>query len=89
MNNYLIVLNLFFADNSYTALDVFLKTSSRWARISKNVWMISTYRSAAEVRNGIKERVQSLDNILVIRANEKNWASYNLPKEIVDWLKAS
>ena len=60
-----------------------------WAKPLYSVWFIKTDKSCSEVRDELKLRVDSNDKILVIDVTGKPWATYNFPKEVLDWMHSN
>lgn len=62
-----------------------IKKYASWARITDNVWCLKT---EIEESSGIRHQ---LANGIGIKSDERfttpSWASYNLPKEVTEWLK--
>ncbi len=89
MNTFLISYDLGSPEtyNDYIKLIDHIKSYSRWAKPLKSVWLIKTSKMASEVRSEIKSVVDSNDKALVIDVTGANWASYNISKEVSDWMK--
>lgn len=89
MNIYLISYDLGLPEtySDYRILREHIKTYPNWAKPLQSVWLIKTNRSVSEVRDAIKNLIDSNDKVLVIEVAKSNWASYNLSKEVADWMK--
>ena len=57
-----------------------------WCHIEESVWVVDTESDAGAVRDALKQYLHDKDVLFVARLTG-NWASWNLSKEIVDWLK--
>ncbi len=86
MKTYLIILKLGLNDDSYINLIQYLKTATYWARPANNIWIIKSYNSAAQIRDGVMNKILSTDQVMVLELG-KDWATYNFNKIITDWLK--
>lgn len=89
MNSYIVILNLILPVNSYVGLIAYLQSAIGWARATDNVWVVKTYKSASEIRDGVRDRIKSTDKVLIIKADKSAWASYGISKEITDWMKVN
>lgn len=89
MNTFLISYDLRFPEaySDYKILIEYIKTYSYWAKPLQSVWFIKTTKNVAQVRDEIKLKVDHNDKVLVIDVTGKTWASYNLSKEVADWMK--
>lgn len=89
MNTYTITLQLSRPEESYPNLIAYLKTCTNWARPVANNWIVRTSRSAAELRDGIKERMNAQGDAVIVMKLPENftaWATNNVSKEVTDWL---
>ena len=69
----------------------FVKENRQWARITDNVWCVkeSDTTKTADIRDNLNSRltIQPSERLMVINTTKSAWASYNLPREVADWLK--
>lgn len=70
----------------YSRLIEYIKSYGTWAKPLESFWIIKTYKSILEVRDEISRQVAVNDKIMVFDVTNKGWASFNLSKEITDWL---
>ena len=70
---------------AYSPLYEVIKSNGAWAHPLESVWFVETRKSPGEVRDHLKNQVDSNDVVYVARLH-RNWASRNFSKEIVDWL---
>lgn len=87
MKSYLIAYQLSFPETSYTNLIAYLKTAPQWARPCAFTWLIKTTSDVAEIRDGVRTRINPNDRVLVIEVASNNWGTFNVPKEVTDWMK--
>jgi len=87
MKSYLIVYRLGFPEVSYPKLIAYLKTAPQWARPFDCAWLIKTTTGVAEIRGGIRDRMNRNDRVLVIEVTSNNWATFLISKEVTDWMK--
>ena len=73
--------------SDYVSLSNYLKSLyTLWARPVKSVWIIKSDKDAAQIRDEIKLALDSNDKLIVVEISG-NWATYNISKEITDWMK--
>lgn len=69
----------------------YIKENRQWARIWDNEWCIRVDDTAttAEIRDNLNARcpLSEGERLIVINITKSAWASYNLPREVADWLK--
>lgn len=87
MKSYLIIYQISLPEASYTNLITYLKTASQWARPSANTWIIKTTSDVATIRDGVRDRIVKTDKVLVIDVSGANWGTFNVTKEVTDWMK--
>lgn len=72
---------------SYTLLSNHIKSLfALWARPVKSVWIIKSDKNAGEIRDAIKVNLDSNDKLIVVEMSG-NWGTYNVSKEVTDWMK--
>ncbi|MEK7636972.1 MAG: hypothetical protein AAB402_01090 [Patescibacteria group bacterium] len=87
MKSFLISYQLSYTENSYPNLIAYLKTASQWARPCANTWIIKTPIDIAQIRDGIRDRIKSVDKVMVIEVPNSNWATFNISKDVTDWMR--
>lgn len=87
MKSYLVIYQLSLPETSYANLIAYLKTSPQWARPCANTWIIKTTTDVATIRDGLRDRTTKSDKVLVTEVASGNWGTYNVSKEVTDWLK--
>lgn len=69
----------------------YIKENRQWARIWDNAWCIRVDDTAttAEIRDNLNARcpLSEGERLMVVNITKSAWASYNLPREVADWLK--
>ncbi len=70
----------------------YLQGTGMWARISTNIWLIKTTTNAVQARDDLRSILSSgmhagTDKFVVINVTKSDWASFNLPPEVSDWMK--
>ncbi len=83
MAKYLISYDLNSPGKNYNDLITRIKSYS-WAKICKSAWAISSTSSAAQIRDDLINYIDTNDILFVCPCD--GWASYGLPKEVVEWL---
>lgn len=71
----------------YSRLFDAIKAYPGWAHVLESVWIVSSSRSASEVRDDLRQYIDSNDKLLVTRLHG-DWASYNLHPNQAEWLKS-
>jgi len=89
MKTYLITYQQSLQEVAYTALVEYIKTAPQWARPCHAIWLIKTDVDVAKIRDGIKDRIAPGDRVLVIEIPNSNWATFNVPTEVTDWMKGN
>ena len=89
MKTYLISYDLGLPEtyNDYKVLIDYIKTYSFWAKPLQSVWFIKTDKTVSQVRDELKLRVDSSDKILVMDITDSNWGTYNVSKNVTEWMK--
>ena len=89
MNTFLISYDLGLPEtyDDYVVLKKYIRSYSRWAKPLQSVWLIKTGKTVTDVRNEIKKLVDPNDKILVIDITQKSWGTFNVSKEVTDWMR--
>ena len=75
------------AQSSYLVLSKHLKSLYEfWARPVKSVWIIRSDKDAEQIRDEIKSVLDFNDKLIVVELSG-NWGTYNISKDITDWMK--
>ncbi|OII18437.1 hypothetical protein [Curtobacterium sp. MCBA15_013] len=72
---------------NYTELIDYLKSHRGWARPVRNSYFVDTAMSASELRNEIKQRVDSNDVVMVVDVSGADWATLSVSKVVTEWLR--
>lgn len=68
-----------------------IKENRLWARITDNVWCVKEdeLTKTADIRDNLNSKliIQPSEKLMVLNITKSAWASYNLPKDVADWLK--
>lgn len=64
-----------------------LQSFGTWWHQTGSVWIIVTHKSAAEVRDYLRQFIDSNDKLFVGRLN-RNWAASGFDRGEYDWLKS-
>ncbi|MDD5083603.1 MAG: SinR family protein [Candidatus Moranbacteria bacterium] len=57
-----------------------------WAKPVKSAWIVKSNKSAGQIRDEIKIKLDSNDKLIVIEI-AKDWGTYNIAREVTDWMK--
>jgi len=71
--------------NDYEDLIEAIRSYGSYCKLQKSVWFIDSRKTAAEIRDDLKQHIDSNDDLFV-GDMRKHWAAANKPK-CVDWLK--
>lgn len=71
----------------YAKLIEYLKSFGTWAKPLKSSFFIKTSMTSAELQNGIKQHINSNDDVVVIPIDGRGWASCGLRQNITEWMK--
>lgn len=85
MSVYLVTYDLNTPGKDYTDLVDAIKAYGAYCKLQKSAWFIDSARTAAQVRNNLKQHIDSNDDLFV-GDMRKNWAGTNKMKG-VNWLK--
>lgn len=87
MNTYLISYDLTWPEDreDYKILIDFIKRYNRWAKPLQSVWLIKTDKTVTQVRDELRSRVENSDKLLIIKVTD-SWASFNISKDVTDWM---
>lgn len=88
MKNYLVIFSLTQTGNVYTNLYAYLKSSGNWATPFQGVWFVSSTLNAAQIRDGVRQRIYQGDRVLVVPVDSNNWGTFGMTKEINDWMRS-
>lgn len=86
MDLHLINYDLTNPGQNYNKLIEAIKSYDYWAKICESCWAVKTNQSDAQIRDYLKQFLDSNDRLFVCTFSW--WASWNLPKEVTDWLKS-
>ncbi|MFC7240534.1 hypothetical protein ACFQS4_20430 [Saliphagus sp. GCM10025317] len=85
MSVYSINYDLHRPGQEYDELYEAIKDLGAWWHCLESVWLVDTSSSATDIRDELKQYLDSNDEILVIRLSG-SWASRGLSDECSDWL---
>ncbi len=83
---YLITYDLKNPGQKYDNLIDAIKAYGIWAKISSSCWAIKTNQTAAQICDNLMLYIDANDILFVCDFDD--WASYNLNKEVVNWLNS-
>lgn len=73
----------------YERLIAYLKSHTSWAKPLKSSFFVKTSLSAAQLRDGILNHIDSGDAVVVVQVEGRSWAAYGLPKDVSDWMRTN
>ena len=73
----------------YDAVERVIKKAGSWAHPQGSVWLVDTLTSCSALRDALKAAADPNDEFLVVRLAPRDWASSNMDKDVVAWLKDS
>ncbi|MFV5661031.1 hypothetical protein VXR58_12590 [Acinetobacter pittii] len=63
-------------------------SGDNWARPTRSQWIITSTKTSEQIRDFLKSYIDNDDVLFVIEVNGDNWASRNIPLDVVDWLNS-
>ena len=88
MKTYLITYELIYGDEYQSTINLIRKIQafSLWAHPLKNVWLVKTDSDRAAIYNYLRPYLYPADKILIMSVTD-DWISFNLSKDVVDWMQ--
>lgn len=77
------------AGQNYDSLITYLKSHQSWAKPLKSSFLVKTSLSVGDLRDGIKQRIDTNDEVLVINVDGRSWASFGINSAVTDWMKSN
>ncbi|MDC6387685.1 hypothetical protein PP182_03265 [Maribacter sp. PR1] len=84
-NLYLVCYDLNSPGQDYSELYEEIKSYGYWWHHLDSTWIIKSPKSAKEIRNHLKEFIDSNDELLIVKFGE-SWAGKGFSKRGFDWL---
>lgn len=57
-----------------------------YAKPTESQWIVQSNKTATDIANHLRNFTDSDDKIFVISVTDSMWASFNVSKEVGDWL---
>lgn len=73
----------------YTKLIEYLKSHQSWATPLKSSFFVKASLTTSQLVDGIHRRIDGNDVVVVVEVTSQTWASYNVPKDVADWMKTN
>lgn len=73
----------------YAKLIDYLKSQQSWAKPLKSSFFVKTSLTASQLRDGIKQHIDSSDDVVVIPVDGQGWATYGISSNVTDWMKSN
>lgn len=73
----------------YTKLIDYLKSHQSWAKPLKSSFFVKTSLTTSQMMDGIRQHIDGNDVVVVVDVTSDNWTSYNVPKDVADWMKSN
>lgn len=86
MKQYIVIIDNVAAEQQEVIINK-IKSFGAWARISETVWYVRTNSSITNVGDAAYPVANDTCKVFVVEVTSAPWASYNLSKEVTDWLK--
>lgn len=71
----------------YARLIEYLKSHESWAKPLKSSFFVQTSLTVQQLTDGVCERIDSNDSVVVVEVTDQSWVSYNVAKDVSDWMK--
>jgi hypothetical protein len=86
MHTYLVGYDLTAPGRDDARVSEAIKSYDKCAKVLESVWLITSSKSADEVRNHLKRCVDSNDKLLVVHVT-KTWATSNVgDRRVTEWM---
>lgn len=72
----------------YKKIGEYMRTFGTRCKPLESFWMVDTDLTCAQLRDHIKQYLDSNDKLLVLRWDQANWATWGMSKDVNDWLRA-
>lgn len=86
MHSYAISYDLIGPNRDYDKIIEAIKSYGTWAHINESLWIVRSNKTSAEIRDHLKQNVDTNDKILVVQLTGVG-AWLNLSSDMSDWLK--
>ena len=73
---------------SYAQLIDAIKNLGNWAKPLESFWLVSCEKSCTDIRDLLKPYLDSNDRLFVATIPLDAWATYNLPRDVTDWMNS-
>ncbi len=71
----------------YSHLSQHIKNIFRlWAKPLKSVWIVKSEKTVSQIRDELKTMLDHNDKLIVVELSA-TWGTYNISKEVTDWMK--
>ncbi len=64
-----------------------IQSFDMWARVLPYTWILKSPETAGEIRTKLSSSINGDGKILVMRITNTSWATYDILKEVTDWMK--
>lgn len=87
MDSYLISFRLN-RQEYYNQVSMRIRSYPKWARVMDNVWFVQSDTKLEDVRESISSIIsESGGSVLVVKVNNDAWGTYDVDKDVTDWMK--
>lgn len=87
MKSLLISFSLDDPNSDYERISSQIKRESKWARITKNTWIVITENSISDLRSSLRSSIEDRGKILIIDVTGASWGTYAVSRRVTDWMK--
>jgi hypothetical protein len=87
MNTIMIDYDLVLPGQQYHRIIEYIRSHDGWAHALKSTWLISTSKTASQVRDDILRFIDANDKVLVSDVTNAPMAWYGLPDAVSEWIK--
>lgn len=64
-----------------------IKSYGTWAKPLESTFFVSTESTAKDVRNYLKQFIDSNDELLILDVTEDDWATQGIDAKVTEWMK--
>lgn len=73
-------------DFNFESFDEHMRSYNHWARIKKDLWMVTYNGNAAQLRDNIAHATDKKCEVLALNISNSGWATLNIARNLTDWM---
>lgn len=90
MNKFLISYDLGLPESlsDYQNLKTYIRSFDQWAKPLQSVWLVISNKTAAQILDELKLKIDNNDKVLVIEIKD-HWATRGISEKVTDWMQTN